>query len=238
MSYEVIKTIGRNKYRYSVESYRDPESGKTKTRWQYLGKAEGDAPPQRRARTGETRTKITSALERLLAKTDWKDVTAHDVALEAGVAPATLYRHFTSRDDVLLACVLQVMEALDLRFNELAQIAGDVETERARLRNWTIATVSEMNASGVLLALWSSGLTKDEMVREGLERRRTAFAAYLARLGELAYVSLEHRTASGLASALALITQAFSYRTLLGRAQLRADEREALGDAVERLIFA
>ncbi len=37
MAYEVTKRIKGRDYRYRVEGYRDPESGKRKTRWQYLG---------------------------------------------------------------------------------------------------------------------------------------------------------------------------------------------------------
>lgn len=238
MSYEVTKTIGGGRYRYEVESYRDPESGKTKTKWRYLGKAEGDTPPRRRVRADETRARLTSALERLLASRDWNGITAHEVAVEAGVAPATLYRYFTSRDDVLLGCAMRAIESSDRRLDELADVAGDIETERTRLRAWAISTINDTSASTVLLALWSAGLAKDEVTRARNERRRAAFETYLSQLVVLGYVSLEPSAVRELAIALALIVQAFSYRVVLGRAELGGEECDALAGAVERLIFA
>lgn len=234
----MIKTIGGGRYRYEVESYRDPESGKTRTRWRYLGKAEGDAPPRRRGRAEETRARLTGALERLLASREWSGITAHEVAVEAGVAPATLYRHFASRDDILLACAMRAIESLDARLDELSHVASDIDTERARLRAWTIGTINDTSASAVLLALWSAGLAKDEVTRARNERRRAAFETYVSRLAGIGYVSLEAAAVRELAIALTLIVQAFSYRVVLGRVELSGEECNALADAVERLIFA
>jgi len=48
MAHEVIKKVGRRAYRYRVESYRDPETKKVRSRWRYLGvAAPGDSasPP-------------------------------------------------------------------------------------------------------------------------------------------------------------------------------------------------
>ncbi len=177
-------------------------------------------------------------MERLLATADWKNITAHDIAVEAGVAPATLYRHFTSRDDVLLACVFHAFEALDARLEALTRTASDIDAERARLREWTISTIDDTSASAVLLAAWSSGLLKDEVAHERNEHRRAAFETYLARLTKLGYVTLGNRAARDIAIALALIVQAFSYRVVLGRAEVHGEEQDALADAVERLIFA
>lgn len=237
MSYEVIKAIGSGKYRYSVESYRD-EDGKTRTRWHYLGKAEGVSSPRRRSRAGETRLGLISALERRLALTDWAGISTHDIAIEAGVAPATFYRHFKSRDDILRACAVRAIEAQDAGLNELVHVASDLASERARLRNWTIATIADTSASAIFIALSSSGSVRDELARQRNERRRAAFEDYLVRLIECGFVSLDPAAARELAIALALIVQAFSYRVVLGRVELLGEERDALANAVERLIFA
>src|ERR1700685_218467 len=141
MSYEVVKTIRGRDYRYMVESYRDPQTGKVRNRWRYLGKGHGEAPPRRRARADETRAKLTRALEDLLEQTPWREVTAHDIAARAGVAPATLYRYFSSRENVLQGAAAHANDQLDARLAELQNIAPDRESERARLRALVIALV-------------------------------------------------------------------------------------------------
>lgn len=236
MSYEVIKTIGASKYRYEVESYRDPGTGKVRNKWRYLGKAEGERVPRRRARAQDTREKLTLALERLLEKLEWQDVTAHGIAAEAGVAAATLYRYFKSRDDVLLACAVRATEALDARLGELLYTAGTLAAERRRLREWTMSIINDTAASAVLLALLASQLNREELTRERQEHRQRAFASYLERLLSLGYIS-KQRDIADTSTALALIVQAFTYRALLGRNPLRESEHVALANAVDRLIF-
>lgn len=236
MAYEVIKTIGTGKYRYQVESYRDPESGKIRNKWRYLGKADGDRAPRRRARAENTRDKLLSALERLLCHTTWQQISAHEIAAEAGVAAATLYRYFSSRDELLLACGSRANEELDTRLAELENIAGTLIEERARLHAWTMSLIADAAKSAVLLALWSSGLSREDVVRERNEHRRAAFASYLERLRDLGYIPADRDVADG-AIALALVVQAFSYRALLGRTPLKRDESTALSNAVVRLVF-
>lgn len=223
MSYEVLKTIRGRDYRYMVESYRDPQTGKVRNKWRYLGKAHGPAPPRRRARAGQTRANLTAALERLLERTPWDEITAHAIAAEAGVTPATLYRYFSSRDDVLQACVSDANDRFDARLAQLHAIAPDLNRERARLREWTIA-------------LWASG-TSGTMARDRDARRRRAFERYLELLWVHGYTTIVARDRPGLAMALSLIVQAFLYRAVVGRAQLRDEEHKALASAIERLIF-
>jgi AcrR family transcriptional regulator len=237
MSYEVIKTIGAGRYRYEVESRRDPQTGKVRNKWRYLGKADSERAPRRRNRADETRRKITAALERLLLKTEWTGISTHDIAAQAGVAPATLYRYFTSRNDVLLACGVRANQQLDERLAQLQEVAATLKEERARLREWTAALIADAPENIVLFALWSSGLSGDEFARERNEHRREAFATYLQRLSGLRYLMISQSDIDSLAIALALMVQAFSYRAVLGRVPLRDDEKAALADAVGRLIF-
>jgi AcrR family transcriptional regulator len=237
MSYEVTKTIRGRDYRYRVESYRDPETGKVRNRWHYLGKGHGEAPPRRRARAGETRAKLTAALERLLERKPWNDVTALDIAAQAGVTPATLYRYFKSREAVLQACAIDANDRLDLRLAELQRVADDVDAERARLRAWTIALVKDPPGSAVLLALSSSGVNTTLATDRNALRRR-AFERYFDILAQRGFITIAPSGRADLANALSLIVQALSYRVLLRRAQLDDADYAALADAVDRLIFA
>jgi AcrR family transcriptional regulator len=236
MSYEVTKTIRGRDYRYKVESYRDPQTGKVRNRWHYLGKAHGEAPPRRRARAGETRAKLTGALERLLERKPWGSVTALDIASEAGVTPATFYRHFASRDAALQACAVDANDQLDLRLAELQHVADDADAERTRLRALIVASVKDPPGSSVLLALASSGLS-GTLARDRNLLRRRAFERYFETLAQRGFITITPTERTRVAIALSLMVQAFSYRAIMGRAQLDDEDYDALADAIERLIF-
>jgi AcrR family transcriptional regulator len=236
MSYEVTKTIRGRDYRYRVESYRDPQTGKVRNRWHYLGKGHGEAPPRRRARAGETRANLTAALERLLEREPWSNVTALDIAAEAGVTPATLYRYFKSREAVLQACAVDASDQLDRHLAELQHVAGGLDAERARLRAWTIASVKDPPGGAVLLALSSSG-SSGTLARDRNLVRRRAFERYFEELARRGFITIGPAQRTRVAIALSLIVQAFSYRAIMGRAQLDDEEYAAFADAIERLIF-
>ncbi len=216
MSYEVVKTIRGRDYRYMVESYRDPQTGKVRNRWRYLGKSRGEAPPRQRARAAETRTKLTRALERLLERKSWNAITVHEIAAQAEVAPATLYRYFSSRADVMQAVAARANGQLDLRLTELALIARDRESERARLRAWVVALAKDPLAGAM-------------PARDRSAQRRRAFERYFELIAAHGYATIPHAQRSGLALALSQI--------VAGRVPLRDEEYAALATAVERLIF-
>jgi hypothetical protein len=44
MAYEVTKLVNGRPYRYRVRSERDPDTGKTRNRWTYLGRGDGGKP--------------------------------------------------------------------------------------------------------------------------------------------------------------------------------------------------
>jgi AcrR family transcriptional regulator len=216
MSYEVVKTIRGRDYRYLVESYRDPQTGKVRNRWRYLGKAGGDSAPRRRGRAEETRTKLTLALEAMLERKPWSAITAHGIAEQAKVAPATLYRYFSSRDDIMQAVAARANSKLDARLAELARLARDRESERARLRAWVIA----MAKNSLAIAM---------PAHERRAQRRRAFERYFELIAAHGYATIPHAQRAGLALALSQI--------VAGQVLLRDDEYAALATAVERLIF-
>ena len=55
--------------------------------------------------TGHTRARIEAALIRLLGSRPYDGITMVDIAAQADVAVRTVQRHYTSRDNVLAACV-------------------------------------------------------------------------------------------------------------------------------------
>ena len=75
-----------------------------------------DTPPARTPKGERTRAAIAAAACRLFARRSYAGVAVPDIAAEVGVAPATLYRHFDSKDDlvnqVFAAAKRALMEAL------------------------------------------------------------------------------------------------------------------------------
>ena len=68
-------------------------------------------PPPRRADAVRNRACILEAARRLVTKRG-TDVAMGEIAREAGVAVATLYRHFPNKADLLAAVVTQYVEAV------------------------------------------------------------------------------------------------------------------------------
>ena len=137
MAYEVTKIVKGHRYRYRVESVRDEASGRSRARWTYLGRVGDDdvIVPRRRSPSGNV-DRIVDAIVRLLEKRRLEHITMTVIAREAGVAPGTIYRHFRSRRDAILAAVRQVSDRV---FEEAGSLDGPIEnreTERARLHAW------------------------------------------------------------------------------------------------------
>ncbi|MEW5734112.1 MAG: helix-turn-helix domain-containing protein [Thermodesulfobacteriota bacterium] len=75
--------------------------------------------------------KILEAAARLFARFGFKKTSVDEIAVEAGIVKSTLYQHFRSKDDILLAVV--VRQAREARALALAQVAR-IEDPLDRLR--------------------------------------------------------------------------------------------------------
>ncbi len=128
MAYEVTKQIGGRAYLYRVESVRDPETGRRRNRWTYVGRADrsGAAAPARHRGPDGARGRLLDALERLLAERDFGDVTAGAIASAAGLAHGTFYRHFADKRAALRAALDR---SRDRRGPLTAALRADVATE-------------------------------------------------------------------------------------------------------------
>jgi AcrR family transcriptional regulator len=76
-------------------------------------------PQQQRSR--DTRDRILAALERLLESHFFEQITTRQLASEAGVAPATLYRRFQDKNALLPA----LYERYDQRLNQWGKALWD-----------------------------------------------------------------------------------------------------------------
>lgn len=90
--------------------------------------SDADAPPARgrwaphlaRRPRGEARAAILEAARRLFAARGFAQVTVADIADAAQVGRGTLYQHWESKEDLLLACCLESLAALQARVERLA----------------------------------------------------------------------------------------------------------------------
>jgi AcrR family transcriptional regulator len=184
----VIKRVGRRAYRYRVESYRDAETRKVRSRWTYLGVATdpgADGAPSRVSRrpTSETRERLITAFEHLVETQPYSAVTAGMVASDAGLAHGTFYRYFADKHAVFLAALDRKREQLQTARPSFDPPYGSLETERGRVRAWAETTLSvPPHNVGVIRALFEV-LEGDEELRETRRSRNVeriaAFTRYL-----------------------------------------------------------
>lgn len=144
MPREVIKTIRGRSYRYSVGSRRDPESGRMRAAWTYLGPVEPSGKTRAARARGDVRARIVAAVIRLLEHRSPEHLTVSVIAKEAGVGVATFYRRFPSRIDVFDAAGDALLADMLEASGYLASPLGSLAEERAALREWLNARVRDL----------------------------------------------------------------------------------------------
>ncbi|TAM76103.1 TetR/AcrR family transcriptional regulator [bacterium] len=236
MAYDVLKKIGGREYRYRVESYRDPETGRVRNRWTYAGKAGDEAPVVKRRRPAvQTRNLLIDAFLRLIDRMPWGELTAGAIAAEAGVAHGTFYRYFHDRRELLEYCTRRANEMLDARLVELTAIAPTVDQERTRLRAWVVDLMRRPVAPAGLMRTWAE-LALASLRRTRRRARIGAFSAYIAALRESGY-AIALGEPRPLAIALTFQLEMLSRRTAHEQALLSEDEYTAAAETFDRLLF-
>jgi len=104
-------------------------------------KSSACATPARsfRARMHEAREDaIVSAANRLLAEKGFDAMTLDEVAAEVGVAKASLYKHFPSKEDLAAAALVRVMQHAQAYLESLDASRPPLELLREAVR-WTMS---------------------------------------------------------------------------------------------------
>ena len=135
--------------------------------------------------TTAERAKIVAAAYRLLTASDGASVPITDILAAAGLSTRAFYRHFDSKDALLLA---MFRSDSDRVLGQLCAIAADSATARQGLERW-IATMLTLTADPRrrrrVLVLSSDEVTRARGYRAELERYRAdqdqAIAALLRR---------------------------------------------------------
>lgn len=80
---------------------------------------------------------IVHAVNRLLAEKGFDAMTVDEVAAKVGIAKASLYKHFPSKEDLAAAAMVRVMRRAQEFFGSLSDQASALENLRAAVR-WTM----------------------------------------------------------------------------------------------------
>jgi AcrR family transcriptional regulator len=141
MAYEVTKRINGRDYCYRVASERDPESGRSRRRWQYIGRLDesGHVIPPRTYAARTTAAGIVEATAQLLQSRDAAHVTVAVIAQQAGISTGTFYRHFRDRRSALDAAVDALVDRVIRELPPLTGRIGPPAAERERLFAWFAA---------------------------------------------------------------------------------------------------
>ncbi len=103
--------------------------------------AETPPKPSFRARMHLAREDaIVSAVNRLLAEKGFESMTVDEVAAEVGIAKASLYKHFPSKEDLAAAAMVRVMDRARAFLDTLQGNAADVRPidQLRAVARWTM----------------------------------------------------------------------------------------------------
>ena len=201
MAYEVTKLVNGRSYRYRVRSERDPDSGKVRNRWTYLGRVDAGRLPAPAKPRPNAREALLDALERLLDRSDAGDVTAAAVSVEAGLAHGTFYRYFRNRVDAIHALGARLKSARAVELGSLDEPAADAAAARAALRTWTgVLLHARAEHHGLVRALYALA-ARDPDIQAAVLERRDAHArrltAWLRDLADRSIIALPEPEAAG-----------------------------------------
>ena len=80
---------------------------------------------------------IIQSVNRLLAEKGYEAMTVDEVAADVGIAKASLYKHFTSKEDLAAAAMVSVMRRAQTFLDELPADASAIDKLRAVVQ-WTM----------------------------------------------------------------------------------------------------
>jgi len=241
MAYTVSKQINGRSYLYRVERRRDPETGRVRNRWTYLGRAataDGTGAVAPRPARGSTRQRLIEATERLLERDD-AEVTPSTIAAEAGVAHGTFYRHFRDRGAAIEALVVHLRETRGVTDEGLDD---DVQTEaaaRAGLRAWIVRKLSLVRDRPAFLAGFYRLAASDPKIAAFRAERRDAilaiFGAHLALLAARGFARIDDPAAT--ARVLYTLYDGLYRQLIFDGNPIDDDVTCAATQAVERIVF-
>jgi AcrR family transcriptional regulator len=248
VAHEVVKRVGKRAYRYSVETYRDPDTRKVRSRWTYLGTvqprgAEESGPLSiasvtRRA-PAQTRERLVSAVERLLTDHGYGDLTAGMIASDAGLAHGTFYRYFKDKREAFVAAMERIREQIERERPTFDPPFGTRDQERDRVRALLDSSLAKPAQHPGLIRAYFELLESDAELQAAralrLSERVQALCAYLTRLGEAGTIVAD--APESLAVALTGLVDATFRDAVLARRPVDAVTKDGVIRVFDRAIF-
>jgi AcrR family transcriptional regulator len=242
MAYDVVKTIGSRQYRYRVQSERDPQSGKLRNRWTYLGRVANEGPAAKpNAPRRNARLRLLEAAESLLASGDASALTVDAIVSAAGVAHGTFYRYFRGRSEALEELARHIRTTSGIGEDRLLRDdVASIADARAGVRRWIVDKLRYARERRASVCAWHALIASDVRLSAYREERREATFARLrdhietlngrgfARVGDAA------STAAGLIALYEGVVRG----SILERDRLTDAAIDAAADIVERALFA
>lgn len=78
-----------------------------------------------------------ASVNRLLAQKGFEAMTVDEVVAEVGIAKASLYKHFTSKEDLAAAAMVRVLDRAIEESQRLQALAMDARSRLQALMRWT-----------------------------------------------------------------------------------------------------
>jgi AcrR family transcriptional regulator len=134
---------------------------------------------------GATRLRLLAATRSLLAAKGRRGTTTREIADQAGVNEATLFRQFGSKDALVDACVEHYCSTVELQ-ELLASLDGDLERDLQRIasaliqrmenvRDLIVMSLAEENADGTVgEAAWRAPTAIKKIVADYMAKRIAA----------------------------------------------------------------
>jgi AcrR family transcriptional regulator len=127
----------------------------------------------------ERRQDVLETACRVFSRRSYRGVTTAEIAHEAGVSEPILYRHFSSKRDLYIACLDLAWQRLRSRFEKA--IAGDDDPKTAF--GGIVRTYFAGPERGMLVNLWIQALTEaaeESEIRRFLRRQMREVHDYFA----------------------------------------------------------
>ncbi len=238
MAYQVTKRIAGHEYRYHVASYRDPSTKKTKQRWTYLGRVDGESVIAAHQRPHvAARERISSAILQLLEKRDVSHLTVDVITRAAQVSRSTFYRFFPDKNAAILEAVASVLRDA-LRCPEPSQqpvFARDVERAKLRdgVRDFLKATT---RFKGLRRAIEASPEIRDAFtasIGATMQENLTGHVRALSAAG-----AIDAREPDVLGNGLAVIVQGVGKMLVSGDAEPSDELVLSVLEIIDRAVFA
>ena len=137
--------------------------------------------PRTRLPAKERRTAVVETACRVFAKSSYRGSTTAQIARETGVTEPVLYRHFASKRELYLACLVAAWDQLRLLW--------DKALEREEDPAMWVATLGQTYLQGraadriILIDLWIQALTEaadDLEIRRGLREQVREVHSFVA----------------------------------------------------------